>query len=146
MLLKAHAGKKAPTSPSKSTRAQTDAAEADKQDNKKDGRVQQTEPPTENSPLSTIVHGVKWSLSSNGRTDDGSDESIIASKLVQSAVCRGIGEMIPIYPISFQAALKDGKEAKMFFFSRSFTVPRTVLYLAAGPSELVNMTFLVAEG
>lgn len=84
--------------------------------------------------------------SSIGRTDDGSDQSTISSKLAESAVCRGIGKMTPIDTISLQAALKDRKDVEKYSFSRSITVPRTVLHLAAGPLALVNVSFLVADG
>lgn len=81
----------------------------------------------------------------NGRTDDGTDESIVFSKFAERSVLNGIGKMTKIDKVSLQVALKDAYCAQSFTFSRTWTPPRTVLRLTAGPLALVNVTFLVAD-
>lgn len=85
------------------------------------------------------------SIEAIGRPDDGSDESIVSSKLAEKAVLNGIGKMSKIPLVKLQVALKEGEEAKEFSFSRSWTTPRTILQLSSGPLALVNVTYLVAD-
>lgn len=72
-LLKAYAKEKVQTGPLKSTRARKVAAEADMHNDKKVGHLQQAETSTKNSFFSITFHVRKWSPSSIGRTEDGSD-------------------------------------------------------------------------
>ena len=80
-----------------------------------------------------------------GRCDDGSDDSIISPKLPESATIQGIGKMRCVTPVKLQVSLKAGDEAHSFCFSRTWTVPRTVLHLASGRLALRNITYLVAD-
>lgn len=85
-------------------------------------------------------------LSSIGGTHDGSDELIISSKLAESYVCRKIGKLTPIDPVSLQVAVKIRKDAEKFSFPRSSTVPRTVLHMAADPFAMITVIVLVSNG
>lgn len=79
------------------------------------------------------------------RTDDGSDDSIASPGLAQAAVMKGIGSFEPIEPVQIQVALKEGEEADVFTFSRTWLVPRLVLELSSGRLALRNVSFLVAD-
>lgn len=84
-------------------------------------------------------------MTAHGRTDDGSDESIVSPKFAEQALLNGIGKLTKIDQVTLQVALKDGESAQEFSSSRTWTPPCTVLCLAAGPLALVNVTFLVAN-
>lgn len=58
---------------------------------------------------------------------------------------QGIGRLINIEPISLSVALKSGDEAQSFRFSRTWTCPRTVLHLSAGPLALLNIRYLIPD-
>ena len=92
----------------------------------------------------TVSDGNAW-LDSQGRCDDGSDDSIVSPALAEKAVIRGIGKITAIKPVYLQVALKDGEEAQKFSFSRSWNALRTVLQLASGQLALANITYLVAD-
>lgn len=92
----------------------------------------------------TLEDGAE-SITATGRTDDGSDESIASPKLAECAVLDGIVKRSKIEEVTLQVALKEGDSAQLFTFSRSWTPPRTILRLAAGPLALVNVTYLVAD-
>ena len=85
------------------------------------------------------------SLERHGICDDGSDDTIVSPKLAETAVLKGIGKLKAITPITLSVALKSQTEAETFSFSRSWTVPRTVLQLSSGQLALTNVTFLVAD-
>ena len=53
--------------------------------------------------------------------------------------------MSKIDKVTVQVALKEGTNAQQFTFSRSWTVPRVVMHLAAGQRALLNVRFLVAD-
>lgn len=84
-------------------------------------------------------------MTARGRADDGSDETIVSSSFVERAVLNGIVKMMKVEKVVFQVALKDGDATQSFSFSRTWTPPRTILRLAAGPLALVNATFYVAD-
>jgi transposase InsO family protein len=92
----------------------------------------------------TVADG-KATFNGTGRCDDGSDDSIVSRKLAEAAVLRGVGKFTPITAVRLSVALKSGDEAEQFSFSRTWTVPRLVLHLAAGQLALLNVTFLVAD-
>lgn len=52
-----------------------------------------------------------------GRTDDGSDESIMSARLAKRVVLNGICKMTKIERPSLQVALKEDYKAKAFSFS-----------------------------
>lgn len=83
-----------------------------------------------------------------GRCDDGADDSLVSPKLAQHGACQGIGKLTAIQPVKFQVAIthvsEDEGESKWFTFSRTWTMPRTVLHLSAGKLELRHISFLVA--
>lgn len=150
-LLKARAEEKEKTGPSRSTRSQTAAAIASSsthvksEDKKVAGRLK---PPARSfcsSSFAVKISDGTESVTASGRADDGSDESIVSPKVAENAVLNGIGKFKKIPPISLQVALKDGDDPQKFTFSRTWTPPRTVLLLSAGPLALVNVTFLVAD-
>lgn len=82
---------------------------------------------------------------SNGRTDDGSDQTIVSSQFVESAVLQNFERFTNIEKVCLQAALKDTEIAQKFSFSGTWTPPRTILHLNAGPLALLNASFLVAD-
>lgn len=140
--------------PSRSTRSQTGrssaSSEASKPQPKSGGTVARmgskppqlvTEPP---SCSITVSDGIS-SQETTGRCDDGSDESIVSSRLAEKAVVQGIGRMTAIKTIKLRVALKNGEDEHSFSFSRSWTCPRTVMHLASGQLALTNVTFLVAD-
>lgn len=85
------------------------------------------------------------SVSGNGRSDDGSDDTIASPRLVEKAVLKGIGRFEAIPPVSIQVALTDAGPAQTFNLSRKWTVPRLVLELSSGRMALRNVAFLVAD-
>lgn len=68
--------------------------------------------------LDTTSDGVT-SLDTAGRTDEGSDDSIVSSKLAERSVLRGIGCMTSITTVRLRVALKSGEDAQSFSFLRS---------------------------
>lgn len=115
-LLKARAEEMAKDGPSKSTRGQKAAAQASSDSNAKaGGNVAGRLKPSTNQHTSsffvTVTDGSE-SMTASGRTDDGSDESIVSSKLTESAVLAGIGKMKKISPVSLQVALTDDEDAQ----------------------------------
>lgn len=87
----------------------------------------------------------KESVSANGPTDDGSNESIVSSKLAESALLNGIGKLIKAQPVFLQVTFKRGDEAKEFIFFSTRTSLRTTLKIAARLLALDNVTSLVAD-
>lgn len=79
-----------------------------------------------------------------GRSDDGSDDSVVPPKLAEAAVMKGIRSFRPIDTVIIKVALKKEKQAEVFHFSRVWTVPRLVLQLSSGRLALKNVSFLVA--
>lgn len=80
-----------------------------------------------------------------GRADDGADVSIISGAVAEKAALNGIGKICKISPVTMQVALKDGAEAEKFTFSRTWTVPRTILKLWAGPLALFKLEHLDSD-
>lgn len=62
-----------------------------------------------------ISNGKKY-LTARGRTDDGSDESVVSPKLAKRAVLDGFGRFQRIKPISLQVALKNDGDSQKFTF------------------------------
>ena len=150
-LFKAYADEKAKTGPSRSTRGQRQkSAEADSDKKQSVRRLDNSSQPNAvNEPNDTsfpvtITNGTAC-LTANGRTDDGSDESVVSSTFAESAVLQGIGTMTNIDKVSLQVALKDSSKAQSFSFSRTWTPPRIIFQLFTGTLALVNVTFLVAD-
>lgn len=85
------------------------------------------------------------SLPAAGRCDDGSDDSLVSPHLAEKAAISGIGKIKGIKPVEIQVDLRKGDEAQSFRFSRTWTVPRTILQLASGELALANLSFLVAD-
>ena len=104
----------------------------------------------------TNIHsspGCLFTLSDNdaevtckGRCDDGSDETLISPRIAERAALQGIGKINSIAKVSVQVALKEDSSAETFTFSRSLSVPRTLMDLSSGQLELLNFTFLIADG
>lgn len=84
-------------------------------------------------------------ISATERADGDFDESIVSSKVAESAVWNYIVKMSKIASVSLQVALKDGDEAKKFTFSPMWTPPSTLLWIATGLLARVNVTFVVAD-
>lgn len=81
----------------------------------------------------------------NGRTDDGSDESIVSLKFEEHTVLKCIGGMTKIDSVTLQVALMDPSDAQSFTTYRAWKPPRKVLKLYTGTIALVNLTFLVDD-
>ena len=85
------------------------------------------------------------SIACSGRCDDGSDETLISPRVAETAVLKGIGRLNKIDKVVVQVALKECDTAQQFSLSRSSTVPRVVMDLAARQLALLNVKFLVAD-
>lgn len=140
----AEAAVKAKDGPSKSTRAQ----KADQ------AKAADAKPTTGRLKVPTLLDGpsIKMEFAEDtasvdcvGRCDDGSDDSLIAPHFAEQAVLEGIGKMKKIPTVEVSVALKKGDEAQAFKFSRTWTVPRTVLNLPSGKLAVLNVSFLVAD-
>lgn len=138
-LLKALAEEKAASGPARGTRSQTKKDESAKVA----GRM--GDPTSTSASLTVTFHDGDESLSVTGRADDGSDESIVSAEAVERAVLNGVGKIRKIKPVTLQVALKSETKAQSFTFSRTWTPPRTILKLSAGPLALLNVRYLVAE-
>lgn len=146
VLFKALSDANAATGPSKSTRSQMKAAASPAMTDTKDlvtGRM--TEKLSRTGSVQVELQDGSETVNARGRADDGSDESIVSSRIAEQAVLNGVGKMAKITPITLQVALKSGANAETFTFSRSWTPPRLVLKLSAGPLALLNVRFLVAD-
>lgn len=84
-------------------------------------------------------------MTARGRSNAGSDESIVSPKLAEAAVLNGIGKFKKIPPISLQVAFKDDGSAQSFTFSRICAPPRTTLFLFDGPLSSINVFYLVTD-
>lgn len=141
LLFRQLAAEKAATGPSRSTRSQKGA------EDKKAAVTGSLNPPHDQPTYPTLnvtfCDGSE-SMTESGRADEGSDETIISARIAESATFNGIGKMAKITPVTLQVALKQEAEAERFSFSRTWTAPRTVLQVSAGPLAMVNVTYLVA--
>lgn len=54
-----------------------------------------------------------------GRTDDGSNESIVSSKFSERDVLNDIGKMTKMDKVALHMAWKDADPAQSFMFSRT---------------------------
>lgn len=77
-----------------------------------------------------------------GRCGDGSANSVVSPRLAEATSLKGSGK---ITAITLTVALHFETEAQQFSFSRSWTVPRTVLHLSNRELALVTIAFFVAE-
>lgn len=66
-------------------------------------------------------------------------------KFAERAVLNRIDKMTFIAKVTLPVALKDGETAQEFTLSRTWTPPRTVFQLDAGPFDFVNITYLVTD-
>lgn len=120
-LRKAHAGEKANTGPSRSTRGQLQKISPTENNNK---TVQRLE--GQSQAKSTCVHSVTTSsylvtftdgtesMNANGCTDDGSNKSIVSPRFAERAVLNGMGQMTKMDKVTLQVALKNTTEAQSF--------------------------------
>lgn len=92
-----------------------------------------------------MFHNRQEHLSVNGRADDGSDESIFSAQIAVRPDFNGVGKIGKVKPITLLVALKTDTGTQSFTFSRTWTPPRTVLKLSAGPVALLIVNFLVAD-
>lgn len=94
----------------------------------------------------TVSNG-RTSIESSGRCDDGSDDRIVSPKFAEAATLKGIGKITAIEMVYLAVALKkdSSDSAEKFSFSRTWTVPCTILHLALGNLALRNISFLVAD-
>lgn len=96
---------------------------------------------------SVTVSDDRNSIESTGRYEEESDDSIVSTKLSESAAIKCISQMSPIQKVSLSAAFKNGTtdSAGSLSFSRTCTVRRTILHLASGNLALMDISFLVAN-
>lgn len=121
-LFNVRADKLANTGPTRSTRSQTAAANnvhgkstpADVL--KVAGRLLPSDIPSGLSCFPFKMSDGKKSLMACGRTDDGSDKSIVSPNLAQRAVLDSIGRLNKIKSVSLQVALKDADDPQIFSF------------------------------
>lgn len=55
-------------------------------------------------------------MTAKKRTEDRSDESIVFSRVAESAVLSGFGKMAETVPMTVQVVLKAGMDAQCFSF------------------------------
>lgn len=149
------AASKSRDGPSRSTRSQTGDRKFDPTDTVKGrytvGRMKKPHSnnkntvETETPSCPVLVSDGMASISATGRCDDGSDDSLASPTLAERAAIQGIGKIRKVNPVHIQVALKSGDDAQSFTFSRTWTIPRTVLQLASGQLALANVSFLVAD-
>lgn len=85
------------------------------------------------------------SLSATGKCDDGSDDSIASSSVVQQAVLNVIGRLDAFEPITVQVALNSSDKAEEFKLSRVRKVPRHVMEMSSGRLTLTDISYLVSD-
>lgn len=124
-IFKRMADEKAATQPSKSTRGQLKETTETKEDVKVAGPMKATEGPTSSS-FTVLIDDCGETMTAKGHADDGSDESIVSSRVAERAVLNGIGKLTRIAPVTLQVALKTGSDAEMFTLSRTWAPLQTV--------------------
>lgn len=80
-----------------------------------------------------------------GCLNDGADDSIISSRNTEYDLFNDIGKIRKSPLVTLKVPLKDSSGAAKFSLSRSWTAPRTVLKITAGPFALLNIEYLVAD-
>lgn len=65
-----------------------------------------------------IVHDADETFCANGRSEDGSKESFFFARTAGRAAVNEIGKISKVSPVSIQAGLKSGCDAKRFAFLR----------------------------
>ena len=95
------------------------------------------------SCIMTLSDG-KTQLDTKGRCDDGSDENIASPSVAERAAVMGIGKIEAIKTVRLEVALtKKDTTPQSYEFSRSWSVPATVLNLNSGRLALKNIRYLV---
>lgn len=77
----------------------------------------------------------------SGRSDGGSDESIVSPVIAEEAVFNDVGRFKKVLPIKLKEALKMGDKAETFNCTRTWVSPRRILYLRTGLFALRNIFF-----
>ena len=85
------------------------------------------------------------SVEIRGQCDDGSDDSLVSSKIANAVVIKSIRFIKSIKKVELSVALKKGDTAHVFSFSRVWHVPRTILQLSSGNLAVLNVSYLVAD-
>lgn len=145
--MKRRADERATTGPSQSTRSQNQGKHVRKvkKENKFAGRVYEMNTSTNCSLINvTFSAGMRVSPRKR-RAEDGSNDLIVSSQIAELAVLNGIGRVSKIQPVWLQVAIIIGADDEAFTFSRTWTLPRTVLKLSAGPLVLLCLKYHVAD-
>ena len=108
--------------------------------------INNTTLPPQPDNLVTISDGLAQ-LVTEGRCDDGCDDSMVSSELVQKGALMGIGRVRKIPTMEIIMPIKEeGSKPIKFTCDRTWTIPRTVLTLSSGQLALCNISFLVVNG
>lgn len=142
MLLKHLANENVATGPSRSTSAHKAAAE---QKSGVAGRLQSPQEASLSSSFTVTFTDGDNTLTAEGRSYDGSDESITSAQVAENSFHNGIAKIKEIAPVSLQVVLKKCSDAEASTFSRSWTPPRTILHLSVVTLEILNVTYHVAD-
>lgn len=84
-------------------------------------------------------------MTANGRTDDGSGESIVRPKFLERANFNAIVENKRMDKLTLQLGLSNTAEAHSFTVCRTWTPPRTVLQLDDSVARVNKMIFVADD-
>lgn len=77
--------------------------------------------------------------------DDEADEFVVSLRTAENDILNRIVRLSKIVPVKLQFAIKKGANAKEFNLSHTWTPPRTVSNLSAGPLTLLNIEYFAAD-
>lgn len=97
------------------------------------------------SSCTVSLNDGKETFETIGRCDDGSDDTLVSPAVAESAAVMVIMKLTSITPVNPKFSLQKGEDCQSFKFSRSCTVPLTVMKMASVHIALDNVTYLVAE-
>lgn len=144
-LLNHLAAEKAVARPSKSTGSQTWLCESTVKQNSKALERNSTSKGKQYSLFHVLLADVDESVLVSESAGNGAGDFNISRVVDVKAVLNAIKIFRKIASGSMQIVLKDGAEGEKFAFSRSRTIPRTILKLSAGPLALLNLEYLFSE-
>lgn len=134
--------------PHSSTRSQkSSTGDAASSSSRSVNRLRQDSKEYDDTPSCIItLSDVVNQLETKGRCDDGSDENIASPQVAERVAIMGIGKIESIKTVILEVALtKKDTTPHCYEFSRSWSVPATVLDLNSGRLVLKNVRYLVPD-
>lgn len=118
-----------------------------KKPNYKTGRLLDDLHSSKNLPSSRKVAltDEKNNVEAIGRSDDGSDDTLVSHYVAKSAAIKVIGKLTAVSPVTVKVDMQKGDECQSFEFFRSWTVYWTVMKPASGQLTFVNVTYFTAD-